>query len=127
MDWWDIPTDVAFEQTCRLVLGDATVTAWPSDVPSWTESVAAFGPELAHRTGATWKPSHAAARLRRGQQPPLRIVDASDDLARQFLTGEAIPCSTRGWAVVRWRGRPLGWIKGNGTIGKNHLPVPCRL
>jgi hypothetical protein len=29
--------------------------------------------------------------------------------------------------VAQWQSLPLGWVKGDGTRLKNHLPKPARL
>lgn len=110
----------------RFLMKDSVVLSWPKDVPDWVKAVAVTGSELAHRAGQTWKPAHAGAlrRLPRGQASQSIELDA--DSARQFLRGEPIQCSSTGWCVVRWQGRPLGWVKANGTVGKNHLPTAAR-
>jgi NOL1/NOP2/fmu family ribosome biogenesis protein len=54
-------------------------------------------------------------------------IDIDDETAKKYLRGEPIDCACDGWAVVRLRGRPIGWIKGNGAVGKNHLPASARM
>lgn len=120
--WYD-----ALDESTRLKTIDSVVVGWPSDMPEWVDELAIAGPELAHRTGQTWKPSHAAA-LRRFDRGRCREVCAVDaDVAKRFLMGETIPCLGGGWQVIRWAGRPLGWVKSSGSIGKNHLPSAARI
>ncbi len=103
------------------------IVGWPSDVPAWVEDLATWGPELAHRTGQTWKPAHAAA-LRRGSVPwKLPHVDVDTEVAIRFVAGQPIPCQGSGWQIVRHEDRPLGWVKSNGSVGKNHLPAAARM
>ncbi|MCG8652352.1 MAG: SAM-dependent methyltransferase [Pirellulales bacterium] len=114
------------EATTRITVFDAVVVGWPQEAPHWVDEVALTGPELAHRTGQTWKPSHAAALRRLSRGRSLRTLEVEVELAKKFVRGETIPCSTPGWHVVRYLDRPLGWIKARGTTGKNHLPAPAR-
>ncbi len=110
----------------RQTLAGAVVWGWPDDAPQWVEAIACGGPELAYRTGQTWKPGHAAA-LRRGGSnlgPPTVAVD--DEAARRYWCGHPIACGSAGWCVVVHRGRPLGWVKASGGTGKNHLPTAAR-
>ncbi|GAA5506831.1 methyltransferase RsmF C-terminal domain-like protein [Novipirellula caenicola] len=110
----------------RYFGSDSSLYAIPSDAPVWVERVATQGPEVAHRTGKVWKPAHAAA-LRRGTSLSSRqTMDVDDEMAAQYLSGAPIPCSDRGWTVVQYQGRPLGWVKGDRGMGKNHLPTASR-
>ncbi|MCH5377771.1 MAG: RsmB/NOP family class I SAM-dependent RNA methyltransferase, partial [Planctomycetes bacterium] len=61
----------SIDSEIRLWQSDSILMGWPSEVPDWVELVAVAGPELAHRTGQTWKPAHAAAlrRVDRGRAP----------------------------------------------------------
>lgn len=103
----------------------AVIWAWPEEAPTWVESIAAGGPELAYRTGSTWKPSHAAA-LRR-QRIARQVAELSDNVATQFLQGHPVDCEVdSGWTVVTSSHRALGWVKSSRGIGKNHLPAHAR-
>ena len=99
---------------------------WPDDAPPWVESIAVAGPELAHRTGQTWKPAHAAALRRVETCAAACHVDLDAEASKRYLRGETIAVEMDGWQVARYRGRPLGWIKGSRGIGKNHLPASAR-
>ncbi len=142
-----LPVDVtswggSLDESTRLRAHDSVVYGWPCDAPDWVDDVAVGGPEVAHLVGQTWKPSHALA-LRRGataqngqtsydqtSYDPAscdQSVDVDEESARAFLRGEPITCKAAGWRVVRLGGRPLGWIKANGKIGKNHLPAAARI
>jgi 16S rRNA C967 or C1407 C5-methylase (RsmB/RsmF family)/NOL1/NOP2/fmu family ribosome biogenesis protein len=106
---------------------EATVIGWPDDVPDWVDRLAATGPELAYRTGRTWKPAHAAAVRRIPRAVSSQVTEVDEATARQFLTGEPLRSTDRGWFVVSWQGRPLGWAKGDGSMAKNHLPTAARM
>jgi 16S rRNA C967 or C1407 C5-methylase (RsmB/RsmF family)/NOL1/NOP2/fmu family ribosome biogenesis protein len=126
------PTDLTqwfdgLDDSTRLRTIDSVIVGWPSDMPEWVDDLAIAGPELAHRTGQTWKPSHAAALRRMDRGRCRQIVPVDVDSAKRFVAGETIPCPRVGWQVIGWQGRPLGWVKANGTIGKNHLPPAARI
>ncbi|KAA5546203.1 SAM-dependent methyltransferase [Roseiconus nitratireducens] len=111
----------------RCCVRGAVAWGWPDDAPEWTESVAVAGPEIAYRTGRTWKPSYDAALRRTGNMRAVGSVDVSADQAVLFLGGHPIECGGNGWCVVRHRGRPLGWAKVTRKTGKNHLPAAARM
>ncbi len=126
------PTDLSqwFEsiaESTRTRSFDSVIVGWPSDTPPWIDDLAISGPELAHRTGQTWKPSHAASLRRVARMTSLQSVEVNAEVAKRFMLGETIPCQGVGWHVVKWEDRPLGWIKSNGTMGKNHLPASARM
>jgi 16S rRNA C967 or C1407 C5-methylase (RsmB/RsmF family)/NOL1/NOP2/fmu family ribosome biogenesis protein len=119
--WYDLPLE-----STRLQTRDSVILAWPDDAPAWVEEVAMSGPELAHRAGRTWKPAHSAALRRRPHMVCSESIDIDDETAKGYLRGEPIGCDRGGWQIVRLDGRPLGWIKGHGSVGKNHLPAAAR-
>jgi NOL1/NOP2/fmu family ribosome biogenesis protein len=106
---------------------ESVLYGWPDDAPVWVDELAIGGPELAHRVGQTWKPAHAAALRRVPRARSVAEIEINDEQAKAFLRGESIPCEGNGWSVARWRGRPLGWFKISGSVGKNHLPKPARM
>jgi NOL1/NOP2/fmu family ribosome biogenesis protein len=100
--------------------------AWPSSIdPTWLDHAEA-GPELAFRKGTTLFPSYALAR-RQGDWRAARVCAVDRATACQYLSGKEIPAACAGWCVVEFANNPLGWIKGNGIRGKNHLPKPHRI
>ena len=111
----------------RLESRDAAVFAWPADAPAWIDELAIAGPELMHRTGQTWKPSHAAALRRVGRAECLQSIEVDQETAQAFLSGQPIACRASGWHVVRYQRRPLGWVKSSQGIGKNQLPAAARM
>ena len=112
----------------RRLQQESVIYGWPEDVPDWVESVAFRGPEIAYRTGKSWRPSHESAlraENRSGWFKSVIEVDAST--AKEYLSGQPIPSAADGWTVVQYQGRPLGWIKASSGIGKNHLPPAARI
>jgi len=121
----------------RTCLSDSIIYGWPIDAPEWVDDLAVAGPELAHRVGQTWKPSHAAALRRVSRGMSIQSCEVDIQQAQQFMRGEAISQAATphaaisyegdGWHVVRLAGRPLGWVKTSSSVGKNHLPKSARM
>ncbi|QDV61525.1 methyltransferase RsmF C-terminal domain-like protein [Crateriforma conspicua] len=123
-DW--ITDDVAGLHQRTIIRGDVAMCV-PLEAPDWVPLIAAKLPELAYCTGKTWKPAHGLSRRAFASVTPVQTIQVDDARARRYLSGNVIDCALRGWVVVTWQDRPLGWIKSNGSTGKNHLPVPYRL
>jgi len=100
---------------------------WPVPVDEELLPVVTSGPELCFRKGSTWFPSYALAMRRGGGWSPLRHVALEDVQAMRYVQGLSQAGTLRGWGVAIWRDQPLGWVKGDGTQLKNHLPKPARL
>ncbi|MFG0267478.1 MAG: SAM-dependent methyltransferase [Rhodopirellula sp. JB055] len=140
------PLDSACDELIRSVLGTCSETetdgtsvllrqrdwiaeAFCKGAPEWVKQDWTMGPEVAHRTGQTWKPSHACA-LRHTDDPftaNAGRIELDDAQAATYLAGGTVPTDRRGWQIVQHRGRPLGWVKADGRIGKNHLPTHARM
>ncbi len=110
----------------RLHQVNASLIAWPQDSPQWVEAIACTGPEIAYRTGQTWKPSHAGALRETDNCQRRNQIEIDAEQANKYLQGETIAVDQKGWAAVHYKKRPLGWIKGTGGKGKNHLPIHAR-
>lgn len=119
-EWGELRDSAAF----RL---DLQTFAWPDDVNEKLLRVAVSGPELSFRKGSTWFPSYALAMRRDPNWMPRNIMQLDDIQAAQFMQGESLRGDLRGWAVAQWQGRSLGWVKGDGTQLKNHLPKQGRI
>ena len=57
----------------------------------------------------------------------LNRIQVDRTACKQFMRGEPIPMNANGWNAIELDGRPLGWVKANGRIGKNHLPAGARM
>lgn len=71
-----------------------------------------------------FEPSHTLAMC-------LRKEDVCQTLeienAEAYLRGEVVSCdSQKGWTLVLYKGRPLGWGKASGGVMKNHYPKGLR-
>ena len=113
----------------ELFTTGSIVHGWPADIPPEIRSLAVAGPEWFHRTGSTWRPAHALAVRRDTVTAGVAAVAVSDEEAAAYLRGEplVIPGGDESWLRITWRGRPLGWVKRDGSRGKNHLPAAARL
>jgi NOL1/NOP2/fmu family ribosome biogenesis protein len=103
------------------------VFAWPEGLPPSLASIAHAGTELAFVKGQTWFPAYALAMRRDGAFEPRARVEIEEQSLRRFLGGENVAGGADGWAVATYAGLPLGWVKGDGRMLKNHLPKSVRL
>ena len=55
-----------------------------------------------------------------------REVELKDGEVDAYLHGDVIPCSRKGWCLVKTGGYSIGWGKGDGTQLKNHYPKGLR-
>jgi len=111
----------------RIHTRDSVILAFSPGAPGWAEQIAIGGPEVAHRAGQTWKPAHAGALRRMAAQKPINKIEIDRDACKQFMRGEPIQMTESGWNAIQLNNRPLGWVKANGKIGKNHLPPGARM
>jgi len=111
---------------CRLRQAGGSLFAWSNNAPHWVESIAVNGPEIAHRTGQTWKPSHAGALRGLTEKKANQNFALDKESTKQYLRGETIKLNAKGWGAVSYGGRPLGWVKAMNGIAKNHLPSHAR-
>jgi 16S rRNA C967 or C1407 C5-methylase (RsmB/RsmF family)/NOL1/NOP2/fmu family ribosome biogenesis protein len=121
-DWYE--TDTA--DRLNYHIDGSVLFGYVADAPTWLSIVAVAGPELAYRTGQTWKPSHEAAMRKGFARLARQTHEVDDESAKSFLTGSTVACQDKGWRVAQHQGRPLGWIKSDGRVGKNHLPTSAR-
>ncbi len=123
------PSEADTEGSVFFRQRDWIAEAFCKGAPEWVKQDWTIGPEVAHRTGQTWKPSHACAL--RHMSDPLTVnaarIELDDTEAATFLAGGTVPTDLRGWLIVQHQNRPLGWVKADGRIGKNHLPTHARM
>lgn len=120
-DWY-----IDRSSTARLHQINASLIAWPQDAPQWVEEISCTGPEIAYRTGQTWKPSHAGALRDSDKFQTRNRLEIDAEQANKYLQGETISVDKNGWTAVFYNKRPLGWTKVSGGKGKNHLPTHAR-
>lgn len=120
LEWGSMPDSLVRQNALQCF-------AWPKSIPVELLENAFSGPEIAFRKGSTWFPAFALAMRQDPSWVPHQQIELDDQQARQFVQGLVIIGSTRGWGVATWNGRPLGWLKGDGTRMKNHLPKAGRI
>lgn len=103
------------------------VIGWPDVPPAALLRVVSGGPELAVRPHRNWRPAYGLARRGDAQWTPRETLQLNDSAACDFLHGAPLRSPQRGWLVATWNKKPLGWLKGDGTWAKNHLPKTARL
>jgi 16S rRNA C967 or C1407 C5-methylase (RsmB/RsmF family)/NOL1/NOP2/fmu family ribosome biogenesis protein len=88
-----------------------------------------FGTSVGEFKGKDFVPSHALA-LSRLISPTLSALDLSREQALLFLkkeTFEVPPVTPRGWALARFEGLNLGWLKMLPGRMNNYLPPERRI
>ena len=130
---------------CQLLTGETNVFGFAENAPDWVQAhvehgFSITGPEIAYRTGKTWKPSHEASLRRQGCRLANKVMPLTENQAINFVAGlpvqfesgsagthDQITPDRRGWVVAQYRERPLGWVKCSSREGKNHLPPAIRM
>lgn len=122
--------DLVGQLAASIVRHDTRWEAWPTDIARalgrQTERLHVTGSEAAYRPGKHWMPAHALAIRRDAAWQPATTCDLDDAAAQAFLQGQPLPAGPRGWCVATWRGRPLGWLRGNADRLNNGLPAAAR-
>ena len=87
-----------------------------------------FGLELGIFKGTDFVPAHALA-LSTALAPGLPGVELSRENALRYYKKENLVLdeSVRGWLLARYKGLPLGWMKGVGNRVNNYLPKDWRI
>jgi NOL1/NOP2/sun family putative RNA methylase len=100
----------------------------PDDMPKTTLQTLRAGVHLGEFKGDRFQPAHFLAMCLRAENVRY-TVEISDAQAVQYLSGNVIPCDDglKGWALVTYKGYPLGWCKAVNGTAKNHLPKGLRV
>jgi NOL1/NOP2/fmu family ribosome biogenesis protein len=87
-----------------------------------------FGLDLGMFKGTDFVPAHALA-LSTALAPGLPGVELSREDALRYFKKENLVMdeSVRGWLLARYKGLPLGWMKGVGNRVNNYLPKDWRI
>lgn len=81
------------------------------------------------------EPYHSLAMLSSSLFAPARILELDPSNSQRYMLGQSIDRSsidepllspTTPWAVARWKGKPLGWLKNAGNRYNNYLPTWAR-
>jgi NOL1/NOP2/fmu family ribosome biogenesis protein len=87
-----------------------------------------FGIDMGTFKGTDFLPSHALA-LSTELVQTIPGVDLTLDEALRYFKKEnlILPDVPRGWLLARYKGLPLGWMKGVGSRINNYLPKDWRI
>ena len=83
------------------------------------------GLELGECKKGRFEPAHALALWLKECRCSASFAPDSQEI-REYLHGNVIPCSSKGWCLVRAENYSLGWGKGDGRVLKNHYPKGLR-
>ena len=119
--------EVGLLRAGSLVRHDVRWEDWPAVFAAAMPPSQGQASEVAYRPGKHWMPAHALALRRDDGWQPGQTLELTDEQARQFLQGQALPAGPVGWTVANWRGHPLGWLRGNRDRANNGLPAAARL
>ena len=119
--------EVGLLRAGSLVRHDVRWEDWPAVFAAAMPPSQGQASEVAYRPGKHWMPAHALALRRDDGWQPGQTLELTDEQARQFLQGQALPAGPVGWTVATWWGHPLGWLRGNRDRANNGLPAAARL
>ena len=83
------------------------------------------GLELGELKKDRFEPAHALA-LWLDTCKCIENLDSNGKEIQEYLSGNVIPSSKKGWCLVTVDGYPIGWGKGDGAQLKNHYPKGLR-
>ena len=117
--------DIALPDGQAVTFGD-TLYWMPPQMPALHRlRVLRPGLELGTLKKDRFEPAHALALWLKHCKNEISLTPESKELAA-YLHGEAIPCTVRGWCLVKVGAYSLGWGKGDGNQLKNHYPKGLR-
>ncbi len=98
----------------------------PPDMPNIDKlKVLRPGLELGEVKKGRFEPAHALA-LWLGSCKNRVSFSADSKEIRDYMSGQVLPSTQKGWCLVCADGYSLGWGKGDGTVLKNHYPKGLR-
>ena len=83
------------------------------------------GLELGEVKKGRFEPAHALALWLKNCGCQVDLPADSRELTA-YMHGDVIPCTQKGWCLVRTEGFSIGWGKGDGKMLKNHYPKGLR-
>ena len=83
------------------------------------------GLELGEVKKGRFEPAHALALWLKDCQS-VQDYPADSQEIREYLHGNVIPSSQKGWCLITAGGLSIGWGKGDGRVLKNHYPKGLR-
>ena len=136
----DIPTReklpkewVSFAKELGIQLPDGKAVSFgqnlfwvPEDLPDIRRlKVMRPGLELGTVKKDRFEPAHALA-LWLKECKNMQDYDADSAEMKEYIHGNVVPSTIKGWCLVTAGGYSIGWGKGDGTVLKNHYPKGLR-
>ena len=98
----------------------------PADLPDIRGlKVLCPGLELGEVKKDRFEPAHALALWLRNCKNTVELTACAPETAK-YLHGDVLPCTQKGWCLVKIDGYSIGWGKGDGNQLKNHYPKGLR-
>ncbi len=117
--------DIRLPEGKAILFGSSLYWA-PADMPELHRlKVLCPGLELGEVKKGRFEPAHALALWLKTAKNLLDLAAEGPDIAK-YLHGDVLPCSQKGWCLVRGDGYASGWGKGDGSMLKNHYPKGLR-
>ena len=126
-EWLDLAQelDITLPEGKAILFGSTLFWA-PADTPELKGlKVLRPGLELGELKKGRMEPAHALALWLSTCRNTLSVSPDSDQI-RHYLHGEVLPCSAKGWCLVKVGDYSIGWGKGDGNQLKNHYPKGLR-
>ncbi len=126
-EWLDFAQalDIRLPEGKAILFGSSLYWA-PADMPELHRlKVLRPGLELGEVKKGRFEPAHALALWLKTAKNLLDLAAEGPDIAK-YLHGDVLPCSQKGWCLVRVDGYAIGWGKGDGSMLKNHYPKGLR-
>lgn len=83
------------------------------------------GLELGQLKKDRFEPAHALALWLKSAEN-YQNLEGNSELLQQYMHGDVVPTTQKGWCLVTVDGYSLGWGKGDGKVLKNHYPKGLR-
>ena len=126
-EWLDFAKDLDIRLPAGRPLQFGPSLYWiPQGMPEISRlKVVRPGLELGIVKKGRFEPAHALALWLRGCARSVSLPADSQEMKR-YLHGDVIPCTQKGWTLVKVDGYPIGWGKGDSIVLKNHYPKGLR-
>ena len=98
----------------------------PADLPDIRGlKVLCPGLELGEVKKDRFEPAHALALWLKDCKNTVELTACAPETAK-YLHGDVLPCTQKGWCLVKIDGYSIGWGKGDSNQLKNHYPKGLR-
>lgn len=97
--------------------------------PASLKDIGYLGIPIAKQRSSRWEPLHPLARLQCLRQQECSRVTLQDTEACLYVEGQSLRLPDlvgKGWQLIEWSGKTLGWAKVSNGVVKNHFPKSCR-